>query len=265
MNFLFGSLEKHHGYIFFAGVIFLILLLQTLGSKEKNLVVKSSLISGLLVSFFALLEYMGISVFFHGLSGASWGSGRSISTLGNPNYVAGYLLMLLPLVRTIRKPERYVIASIFVMAILATKSFIAIFLLALYGVYLLSQMMKNRRARFVLPIVVGISFIIGGYFLLPADKLLSLTSRFILMRETFSAMVDYPASLLVGFGPDTIIHAYEGVRSTIINAYFPSGSAIDSSHNIVIDTLFQYGVIPVVLVPYFLYKNWNHISLAGKE
>lgn len=198
-NFFFGSLEKHHGYIFLAGVISLVLLLQTLGAKEKHLVVKASLVSGLLVSFFALLEYIGISVFYGNLSGASWGSGRSISTLGNPNYVAGYLLMLLPLVQTIRNPERYVIVSIIVMAILVTKSFIAIFLLMLYGVYLLSQKLKNRGIRFVLPIAVGVSLIVGGYLLIPADKFLSLTSRFVLMRETLSIMGNYLLSFFLGF------------------------------------------------------------------
>lgn len=292
-SFFRGSLEKHHGFIFFAGVILLVLLVQALRTKEKNLLIKASLISGLLVSLFALFEYMGISIFFYGLSGASWGSERSISTLGNPNYVAGYLLILLPLVQTIRKPERYVVASIFIMAILVTKSFIAIFLVVLYGVWILGNSVyplfwtKQREVKnpgasktetwilrssgwrgkiaWFFTFAVACSIIAFGYFLLPPDKLLSLTSRFVLMKETLSIMFQYPFSLLVGFGPDSIIHAYEWARSTVIDAYFPRGSAIDSSHNIVIDILFQYGALPVILAPYFLYKNWANISLPWKE
>lgn len=283
-SFLFWSYEKRHGYLFFVWLTLLVFFLGVLRKKEKDLLVKVGLVSGVLVSFFALLEYIGAPLFYGGVSGTSWGTGRSISTLGNPNYLAGYLLLLLPLVSSIRKPERYILVTLFVMAILTTQSFIALFLLVLYGVSVILGMIRNpvknkdssqvtgffhmqkwQVIRTFVVFVTGFTITILGYFLLPPDKLLSLTSRFVLMQETLSIMLQYPLSFFVGFGPDTIIRAYEDARTPLINAYFPSGSAIDSSHNIFIDFLFQFGIIPLSFIGYLLTRSWRVIAKSGKE
>lgn len=264
-TFFLGSFEKHHGYFFFAGSILLVLLVKTLHPKEKDLIIKVSLVSGLLVSSFALLEYLGISIFSHGIFKASWWSGRSISTLGNPNYLAGYLLLLLPLVRTIRNSERYVIVSIFVLGICTTQSYIALFFLLLYGIYLGSLNMKENLVRIGIVFGVAILLLISGYYFLSSDKLLSLTSRFVLMRELFGEMKSYIPSFFIGFWPESVMEYFNKTRSAIISAYFPSGNVIDSSHNIFIDIAFQYGIFPIFLWGYSLSKTWKNLSLPGKE
>lgn len=113
--------------------------------------------------------------------------------------------------------------------------------------------------------ILGIILALSGYFLLPPDKLLSLTSRFVLMRETLGIMIQYPLSFLFGFGPDSIVRAYDFARSAVIDNYFPKGSAIDSSHNILVDVLFQFGAVFLIYAIYAMYHIWKKLPKMSKE
>lgn len=71
-----------------------------LEKKEYERILKVSCLASLGVAIFALLEYVHVYSFFpQGVGKISWELGRTISTLGNPNYVAGYLLLHLPFLR----------------------------------------------------------------------------------------------------------------------------------------------------------------------
>jgi hypothetical protein len=122
-----GTFEKHHGYIFYICCIILGLSLMLHTQAEKKRILCWSILSAVIVSLFALLEYTGIFSFF-AHAGTSWTLGRTISTLGNPNYLAGYLLMHLPLISMIRKPERYIISALIIAALITTGSAIALIL-----------------------------------------------------------------------------------------------------------------------------------------
>lgn len=59
-----------------------------LTKKEFDRLILFSLGSASLVAIFAIIEYLGFSLFFPSVGNVSWELGRTISTLGNPNYVA---------------------------------------------------------------------------------------------------------------------------------------------------------------------------------
>ena len=60
------------------------------------------------------------------------------------------------------------------------------------------------------------------------------------MYEGILAIISHPNILVFGLGPDRIIDYFEGFRSTLLDAYFSPTSMIDSTHNIIIDTILQY-------------------------
>lgn len=131
-----GSSEKFHGYLLYSGMICLAFCLTLLHTSERKKLLHMSLISLTLVSIIALIEASGVSVFFARHADA-WGGGfRTISTLGNPNYLAGYLLILLPYTFGLRAPERYMLPLLVVAAIVSTQSYIGIALMGIYGMYL---------------------------------------------------------------------------------------------------------------------------------
>ena len=90
-------------------------------------------------------------------------------------------------------------------------------------------------------------------------------SRWILIRELLLAIIQYPLSIFVGFGPDSIFLYFEHARSILISSYFPAMSAIDSGHDILVDILFQYGIIPLICIGILLWKKWKHIHIIGRE
>ena len=228
-------------------------MLCTASEKDRKRYIYISIMSATIVAVWAVFQYFGSWIVS---SRYPW---RTISTLGNPNYLAGYLLMILPLFQRVRSPEWWIIAWVLVFAILTTGSYIGIGLL---GCYLLYQCIRvvlgiaPSKAWLMTLIVLGVT-IVWGYGFIASDKLLSLTSRFVLMRESISMMFNEPLSLLVGFGPDSLIHHFGWVRSDIVSAYFPSWEIIDSSHNMLIDIWFQYGILPIMTIGYWLYRIWR--------
>ena len=132
-------------------------------------------------------------------------TGRSVSTLGNPNYVAGYLLIFVPLFiassfATFRKVKQridiqilYILTIIgLLIAIYATGSHIAIILIGLLGLwYMLQYMLRNltRSRQISVWLILSICIIFIALLLIDPTKLLSLSSRFVLMRESLSMMV----------------------------------------------------------------------------
>ncbi len=265
-HFFFWSREKHHGYIWYIVLILLWILLSTLNSREKKMLVYVSMASSFLVASFALLEYISWGSLFFSQSGTfSWGSARSVSTLWNPNYVAGYLLMNIVCLSSMRSPERWIYALVVSLGIIATWSYIGIALLILYVLY--------RILRNVFPIEQSILSTLGvgilgwgiAYFFLSPDKLLSFQSRFVLMDELWTNMVQYPFAFLFWFGPESIISYFSWERTSLVNSYFPSTSAIDSSHNIFLDFLFQYGIFPLIFLWHILSRIWKSLQAQSQE
>lgn len=77
------------------------------------------------------------------------------------------------------------------------------------------------------------------------------------MREVFIEMIRFPLSFITGYGPEAILRFFSESRSLIVDSYFPRGSLIDSSHNILLDFVFQYGILPLILLGTMTYRSWN--------
>ena len=55
--FFIGSLEKNHGYFWYAGMLLLVFLFQTINLNERKNIILASLIGASLVAFFAVIEW----------------------------------------------------------------------------------------------------------------------------------------------------------------------------------------------------------------
>lgn len=53
-------------------------------------------------------------------------------------------------------------------------------------------------------------------------------------------------------------------RSEAVSAYFPSASLIDSSHNIFLDIVFQYGIIPLLALGWYIRRQWNIWDISAR-
>jgi hypothetical protein len=146
---LIGTHEKHHGYIFLVGMVCFGVVLSCLEGKEREKLMEISLLSALIVSLFALLEYANIYSFL-GRYSQSWEVGRTIATLGNPNYLAGYLIMHMPVIFSRKKPwEKWGGLLILILAIFSTGSYIAIGLIGIYLVVLILRRVSSVWQRYI--------------------------------------------------------------------------------------------------------------------
>jgi hypothetical protein len=78
------------------------------------------------------------------------------------------------------------------------------------------------------------------------------------MKESFIMLLHDPLSLFIGFGPDSLASHFSITRSSLVSAYFPNNEIIDSSHNILIDIIFQYGILPIGTIGYILWLWWKN-------
>ncbi len=277
MYWLLGSHEKHHGYLFYSSILSFAILLISSPREHLRQYISWSMASAILVALIAIWERVGGVFDIYGRSEMlSMYPGRSSSTLGNPNYVAGYLLPFVPLfvatiMQVVSQKQRRADTQIFNIAMLGiiligicvTGSHIAMLLIgALASWYLIVYIFRGydtwtQMLIFTLFSVLGI-FLLFSWF--DPAKLLSLQSRFILMVESLSMIVIQPLSLLIGFGPESLLTHFSTTRSTLVDAYFPSMMLIDSSHNIIIDILFQYGILPIWLCVSLLIRKRQSLS-----
>lgn len=267
---LLGIWEKQHGILFVVGLIILSSTLRILDQKQLKKLTYIIIGTGVSISCIAILEtFFNYNIFtwlWFSIKW-SWGDARAIATLGNPNYVAGYLLMIIPLIYwSIFRYEKYILISILFFGLLATKSVIAITIISLYFLYNLTRkfLWKRSLSIFLLLIVI---ISLGIYFSYhESDKWLSLTSRIILMKHVFLGYIqNWPISLIFGNGPDSIPRLFSGERIAEITAYFPGNMIIDSSHNIFIDILYSYWLVWLGVFIAYTVKSWKSMSYTNKS
>ena len=96
--FFTGNQEKTHGLIFYVGLFVLFWLVRILKTSEQKHLFHISFVGFALVILYAFFQRFGLDPLTNAYSSRldPW---RVFSTLGNPNYLAGYVLLMLPLLR----------------------------------------------------------------------------------------------------------------------------------------------------------------------
>ncbi len=266
-DLLLGVGEKQHWLLMPIGLIWLGILLSLLEKSEMRKVGYSIIFSGSIVALIALIEKAGYNIFTGVSYGVewSWWELRSTSTLWNPNYVAGYLLMISPLILSRGSIWwKYIFLFIVSLGIIATKSIIWIVILSVYILYLGIVRVIPKKVYILLPLLIGLGILLAYVLYGDTEKWLSLVSRFILMKHVCISSLDSSISIIFWHGPDAIIRYFSDIRAWEIDAYFPAHMIIDSSHNLFIDIFSIYGVIGVGVFVYIIIHRWKHLDHLSK-
>ncbi len=94
--FTSGNPEKRHGWYFYMGLFVLFFLLRSLSSTERRKLLYTSFVSFLVVLVYALFQKVGFDPLMPFYQ-TRLDMHRAFASLGNPNYLAGYILIILPL------------------------------------------------------------------------------------------------------------------------------------------------------------------------
>ncbi|KKS12851.1 MAG: hypothetical protein UU67_C0039G0012 [Candidatus Daviesbacteria bacterium GW2011_GWB1_41_5] len=265
---LLGVEPYYQGFILYAFLFLFFLLVSASGIKEE-IWAKTLLLSSLIVSFFATGDYVLLN-FFH--QNIPTYSGRVVSTFGQPNFYAGFLLLGMPFLgRLGRWGELGMLGA--GVGILISGSRIAIVLMLVLLVLFFLGKLKNKLFFWGGGILCAV--ILGGFLYLsgdtpsgliwqeftlpqftrfdqfaPADG--AVEKRYYIWPIVWETIKERP---ILGYGLENIYPAWQKYFAVNYHAFFEENLkqssvlirlkdlGIDRSHNYVLDLLVFSGVL----------------------
>lgn len=261
----FWNFEKPHWLLFIFSLLFFWYFLHSIYSKQlEKHIIKILIFSLYWIFLFSILELIFNFSFSNWLFLAN--SYRINSTLGNPNYLAWYSLLLLPIVLSsfeFFSKVRFFQTFIIFFLLIFSQSIIWIWIFILYLFYKFILYKKYSKTYFYLFISLIIFSLIIIWFL--SDfKSWSIMTRFVLWKDSFNLIFFNFKTFLLWYWPDTLGIVFENYRSSELLSYVSKSIFIDSTHNILLDIIFSYWIITFWLILYLLRKvlfglqiNWQ--------
>lgn len=210
---------------------------------------------------------------------------RAYGTMANPNYLAGYIVMILPLLMAniFRKKfavYSFLILSLAVLTLLLTQSRAGLLALAvslLFFCMLAAYRMKAKKALAalaVLPLVI-----LAGVWMVAVNsgetwvKNNPLLQRLALNDESLSSaetrLQMWPAVLrqigaspFIGFGPETFAVTFPSYAPATVNTREDLGEIPDRAHNELLDFAVQIGIPGALAYAVFIL---GIVAVAGKN
>jgi len=290
-----GSWERRMGYLtwlhFF--VFSLILFLNLKSKKQIYRILTSIIFSSILVVFYGLIQSQGLDIF--GWTYDPFARGRIFSTIGQPNFLGSWLLLVLPIPLIFlyrRNSKTKILAILFFLILLyvlfLTKSRGAIIgLIALFSFLSFAWTWKKNKKLVIIPILCFI-FIISLLFLsqtnvqksaepevsLPFwDRIQSLTN---LEEAGQYRLMHWQASLdlirqepILGYGIATQRFNFPKYYQPEFAIYEKPNIYLDYAHNDILDILLSAGVLGFVsyllLIGYVFVIGWKYFLKKSEK
>lgn len=288
MQSFFGSMERQQGlfsytlYFLWAFLIFFNLWLfnknNNLLRKIRNIFITIS-VSSLLVSIYGILQIFNID--FLTWPEQPYLTGRTLSTFGQPNFLASFLLLTIPVgfylayfnKKFLVKFFYYLVVALQLICLFFTSSrggLVAFFLMLLVFVaYLFFNSNLNKKIKIFIIIgtflifilsVAAVEYIIPGRLQHSLDfGQGSLAARVYFFQSSADAILENPVT---GYGlengADVFIKYYERDWALFGNV----SANTDRAHNIILDVIISTGFIGLILFSLWYYY---YFRLAWKQ
>ncbi len=286
---LFGYYTRFNGGL--ASILCIIILISLLIGRnlDKNAINQllfTILISGLIISIYAILQKAGIDKNFWNEDA----SHRVFSTLGQPNWLAAYLIPIFYLALyfgfqfKIHVIFKFVPALMVYFAILFTYSISGIFAFAIsLLIYILLNFGPLKKTvkkywhvliiLFVLTCAAAIPLkdriinqmdnMYGIFNLLQSDESQNLKAnygdtgkiRLILWDGTLNLITSSAKQFLIGSGPETFAYAFPKFRPDSINATSEAGFVHNKPHNWYLEIFSNLGLLGFLSYLTFIFAN----------
>lgn len=194
------------------------------------------------VLFYAAMQWTGLDQLGSRYT-LPFSGDRAFSTLGNPNYLAGFLLLFLPLVPELTKTRsmRILWYALILFGIAVAGSLVGISIAIGYIFFLLFSSGANKKYMLA-ALILSVAGIIAISPIIPVDKSGSMEHRLIIWGTTIRIMEENPERLLFGYGPEAFKTVFPGYTPSEKARYFEDNTP-DRAHNIFLDILFSFGVV----------------------
>lgn len=278
----FGAYLRYEGALTYAAY-FLILLFSYITVKSMYnaaVVIKYILLSGFLISSYAVLQYVGIEILPRDNIRKLW-TFTSFATLGNPNFLGSYLSIILPVsvclyFYEIRKKNKIIllIITVIIYAALVCSGTRSAWLGVLFTFIILTILFvrtvyrEYNKLLLLLSICILVTYLLNGLHsgLISSrfnsiiddykkvvsndkNKLNAGSQRIFIWSRTMNHILDRP---FLGSGPDTFDKVFE-MNSNEASTYFGSPAIyVDKAHNEYLQIIITMGFPALILYLYFI-------------
>ncbi len=276
----FGKIDRQQGFLsyilyFIWFVLFSFELMRAKLLKQKTnvkLYLFAFIISAFIASVYGILQYLGID--FLDWSEKAYLTKRSFSTLGQPNFFASWLLLVLPLPLFLLKKFKnkslriFLLLSFFliILAVFTTGSRAAwlsiIFILILVYIFLLGSKLLSKKNKIIASVFIVLFSVLSLFsieLLMPGriSQMLnfesgSTSARVDFYKAAIDAIKEKP---LIGYGQENIQEKYVSYYSSNWGIHSDVNQVPDRAHNLILDILLSGGII-LFLAFFFLYFDF---------
>lgn len=255
-----GSLYRHQGFLLTLSTTLLFFLIYTLPKPEKKMLLHHVLhilpVQLFILTILSIWQAI-LFFFFHNYQIPVL-MGRIVATFGNPNFLAGYIVVVLPVAlysisQNKKFPKRFhffiqfllIVFSTITMLITDSKSA----LLALMGIGFITlfSFYRTTSTRLFLILII----IISSYWILVSSRYSLWDNRLIIWEEAVKAVASRP---LLGYGQENFDLIFPKERHI----------HIDNAHNIFLETALSSGVIGLGIFVSILYTALKKASFPIK-
>lgn len=278
--FFSGSLEKHHGWFVYFGLIMLFFIIQSLHSAQQKKLLVMSLWWTAGVALYAFFQKNGLDPLADSYK-TRLDMNRAFSTLGNPNYLAWLFLMVLPLAHesiNFRNSEHILLAKVCLWLIWGfliywTGSYLAwiIFTSALLF-FLVRHVFPVKKSQYIFWLFVVFALLVSlvyiwnsyGSDILEMQKMKWFIARWFLWKTWLYALTSDVRHFLLWYGPDGFLAVSEYFRHPLLSVYEDPAYRIDRSHNVFIDFALHFWVLILCAVLIVASYHVKRLSFAQK-
>ena len=241
---------KWHTFFFWVSVFSFFIIFSSL---KKEIILKSIIYSSIPVWFLALKESFFPSFGYWDF----WN--RAIWTFWHHNYLALFLILIIPLITNKLNKKRFLALFIFLnLVLILTKSLIWISVILCFYIYLIYKETKNK-AFIIIPFLSIFSWILF-YIYENFNKIMSLISRFYIWFDSILIWFSNFKFFLIWIWSENLYEKFIFFKSKELLIYENLWFSADRSHNFILDFFVWFWIIWWGLILYFLLFNFKKIE-----
>ncbi|MFA6918199.1 MAG: O-antigen ligase family protein [Candidatus Gracilibacteria bacterium] len=265
-----GSSYRLQGlYTHLTYLVLFVIFLNSLRDKEsQEIFLKMTLGIGTIVAIHAILQQLGMGTF--GEDSMNITVGRSFSTLGNPNFMAQFLIfplwagMYFVAKNKGEKRLMYVILVLLIAGgILFSKSRASMLGIVISAGLLTVFLLRIKRIyKYIFVLAMFSAFVLFVVFI--ATNMQSLMARFYIWKGTFGIIKDH---WFIGSGLETFKTVFQKVQPKELMAVEEAYALADRAHNGILDLLVSQGIVGLLayvsIIIGIFYKILRKIKEGG--
>lgn len=249
----FGSYERQQGLLqlfFYIGFFTAILTFFSTNKGKIFPLIKIACYTAALISIISILQKI-----FPQLTATIWHTedllDRVQGTLGQPNFLGSYLVILVPFfIANKHKLLQIILLTLVITAVILSGSRAAI--LALIGELIIFSIWWNKKIFAVLTgIIIILSITLLPRFTFENENLRAVETRLITWQAAIHQIAEKP---FLGYGPETFRESFKKFQPKEIFLHEKFETELDRAHNEILDTTAGIGLIGLFFYLIFYLK-----------